>query len=97
MATSGTSAGGMGSDCPSACPFDERNLAVVLGQLGEHRIDGEGAEQGGYLVAGDSVGAGVGETVLVIDEGGSAQQVLDAFSTPIRSVIVGIVDQIAVE
>ena len=61
------------------------------------RIDGQGAEQGGYLVVVDSVGAGVGETVLVIDEGGSAQQVLDAPSTPIRAVIVGIVDHIAVD
>ena len=56
--------------------YESRRLLLV------DRIDGEGAEQGGYLVVVDSVGAGVGETVLVIDEGGSAQQVLDAPSTP---------------
>ena len=41
------------------------------------RIDPAGKELGGYLVAIDTVGAGVGQTVLVIDEGNSARQIID--------------------
>ena len=47
-----------------------------------------------YVVAIDLVGAGVGETVLVEDEGNSARQLLDAENAPVRSVIVGIVDEV---
>jgi ethanolamine utilization protein EutN len=48
-----------------------------------------------YVVAVDLVGAGVGETVLVEDEGNSARQLLDAVPNgPVRSVIVGIVDEV---
>jgi len=49
-----------------------------------------------YVVAVDLVGAGMGQTVLVEDEGNSARQLLDAPDGPIRSVIVGIVDQVHV-
>jgi microcompartment protein CcmK/EutM len=48
----------------------------------------------GYLVAVDSVGAGIGERVLVLDEGNGARQVLGSDSGPVRSVIVGIIDEI---
>ncbi len=65
------------------------------------RIDGTGKELGGYLVAFDAVDATVGQTVLVIDEGNSARQVLGDSSAPtrtaglpVRSVIVGIVDDV---
>ena len=53
-----------------------------------------GAPEGGYLIAVDSVGAGVGETVLVVDEGNSARQVVDDKAAPIRSIIIGIIDEI---
>lgn len=49
-------------------------------------------ETGKYLIALDTVDAGVGDTVLIIDEGNSARQIFDAKNGPIRSVIVGIVD-----
>ena len=49
---------------------------------------------GGYLIAVDSVGAGVGEHVLVLDEGNGARQVLESTDGPVRSVVVGIVDQV---
>ena len=58
------------------------------------RIDATGKQLGGYLVAVDTVGATVGQTVLVIDEGNSARQVLGDSIAPIRSVIVGIVDDV---
>jgi microcompartment protein CcmK/EutM len=49
-----------------------------------------------YLVAIDIVGAGAGETVLVIDEGNCARQLLNTDANgAVRSVIVGIVDQVA--
>ena len=50
---------------------------------------------GGYLIAVDGgVGVGVGERVLVIDEGNSARQVVKDSKAPLRSIIVGIVDHI---
>jgi ethanolamine utilization protein EutN len=58
------------------------------------RIDPGGAESGAYLVAIDAVDAGIGQIVLVIDEGNSARQVVGDPQAPIRSVIIGIVDQI---
>jgi ethanolamine utilization protein EutN len=57
----------------------------------------DGAPGGEYLIAVDTVGAGRGETVLIVDEGNSARQVLDSANAPVRSVIVGIVDRITLE
>lgn len=55
-------------------------------------VDGEAS---GYLIAIDRVDAGVGERVLICDEGSSARQILGVDTGPIRSVIVGIIDEIA--
>ena len=53
---------------------------------------------GGYLIAIDGgVGVGVGERVLVIDEGNSARQVVNDERAPVRSIIVGIVDLVSNE
>ena len=53
---------------------------------------------GGYLIAIDGgVSAGVGERVLVIDEGNSARQVVRDPQAPLRSIIVGIIDHISQE
>jgi microcompartment protein CcmK/EutM len=62
---------------------------IVTGQrlLIVERLDGPG-----YLIAMDAVGAGAGETVLVLDEGNGARQVLGDATAPVRSIIVGIVD-----
>lgn len=49
---------------------------------------------GDYLIALDSVGAGGGETVLVLDEGNGARQVFESADAPVRSVVVGIVDDV---
>ena len=57
-------------------------------------LDPSGSPAGGYLIAVDSVGAGAGETVLLLDEGNSARQVLAAPGAPIRTVVVGIVDAV---
>ncbi len=57
-------------------------------------IDPSGRPSGGYLIAVDAIGAGSGETVLLLDEGNGARQVLRAPGAPIRTVVVGIVDEI---
>lgn len=57
-------------------------------------IDAAGTPTGKYLIAMDSVGAGMGQTVLVLDEGNGARQVLNDSTAPVRSIIVGIVDTI---
>jgi len=72
----------------NAPAFDGR--ALLLCDL----LDPAGKPAGGYLIAVDSVGAGAGETVLILDEGTSARQVLGAPGAPIRTVIVGIVDAV---
>ncbi len=58
------------------------------------RIDPQGNDSGGYLVAVDTVGARDDQVVLVIDEGNSARQIVDSSTAPIRSVIIGIVDEV---
>ena len=40
-------------------------------------------------------GAGPGNTVLLIDEGGSARQILEDASSPVRLVVCGIVDSVS--
>ena len=51
---------------------------------------------GRFIIAMDVVDAGAGETVLVLDEGNGARQVLGDADAPIRTVIVGIVDAVSV-
>jgi microcompartment protein CcmK/EutM len=59
-------------------------------------LDIEGNETGKDLIAVDSVGAGAGETVLVLDEGNGARQVLGAPDAPIRAVVVGVIDELEI-
>lgn len=47
----------------------------------------------GYLIAVDVVDAGVGDRVLILDEGTGARQIFGLTRGPIRSVVVGIVDE----
>lgn len=56
------------------------------------RLDADGVESGGYVIAFDAVGAGHGETVLVLDEGNGARQILGSEDAPVRAIVVGIVD-----
>ena len=44
------------------------------------------------MIAADSVGAGVGDTVLVVYEGGSARQSIGSEKAPVNASTVGIVD-----
>jgi ethanolamine utilization protein EutN len=70
--------------------YDNKKLLIV-----DH-LNTDGSASGKYLIAVDTVGAGAGETVLIIDEGNSARQIVDDTAAPLRSVIVGIVDQVNV-
>ena len=70
--------------------YDAKKLIVV------ERTDAAGAPLADYLVAVDSVGAGAGERVLVLDEGNGARQVFASKDAPVRSVIVGIIDDVTV-
>ena len=58
-------------------------------------LDPTGEVVGGPLIAVDTVGAGAGETVLILDEGNSARQILAESDAPIRAVVAGIVDQVS--
>ncbi len=68
--------------------YDNRKLLVV------DKLDLDGKPTGAYLIAVDQVGAGAGETVLVIDEGNSARSIVKDDMAPLRSIIVGIVDEV---
>lgn len=58
------------------------------------RLDQNGKPTGGYLIALDGIGAGMGETVIILDEGSGARQILDDAAAPVRSIVVGIVDEV---
>ncbi len=68
--------------------YDTRKLLVVAKGVSDQGPSGD------YIVAVDSVGAGVGERVLILDEGNGARQVLESSNGPVRSVVVGIIDAI---
>ncbi len=71
--------------------FDGRRLLLC------DLLDVAGRPDGSYLICVDTVGSGSGETVLIVDEGNSARQVLGLPTAPVRSVVVGIVDQLVVD
>lgn len=58
------------------------------------KLDAYQKPTGKYLICIDHVDAGVGETVLMLDEGNGARQIVGDSNAPLRSVIVGIVDEI---
>ncbi len=58
------------------------------------RLDESGGSTGTYVIAFDAIGAGFGETVLILDEGNGARQVLDDETAPVRSIVVAVVDEI---
>jgi len=66
--------------------MDSRKLLIV------DRLDADSKPTGSYIIAVDTIGAGNGETVLVLDEGNGARQILEQDGLPIRSVVVGVVD-----
>jgi microcompartment protein CcmK/EutM len=58
-------------------------------------VDPRGKPEGNYLVAVDTVDAGVGETVLIVS-GSSARMASGMKDCPVDAVIVGIVDEVEI-
>lgn len=56
-----------------------------------------GRATGSPVIALDTVDAGVGDRVLVADEGNAAAQVLGLPRGPVRTVVVGVVDAVTPE
>lgn len=54
----------------------------------------EGTRTGRTRVGIDRAQAGVGDRVLVIDEGNSGRQMLDAPEGPVKTIVVGVVDYV---
>jgi ethanolamine utilization protein EutN len=70
--------------------YDGHKLLVV------QPLDEKGERAGASFLAVDVVQAGVGDLVLVMSEGNGVRQILKQQILPIRSLIVGIVDQVEV-
>ena len=57
----------------------------------------DGSPSGKTRVALDRARAGVGERVLVIDEGNSGRQLVARENAPVKTVVVGVVDYVELE
>ena len=73
---------------------DERLVSSKL--LVVRPIDPSGKPEGNYLVAVDTVNAGVGETVLIVS-GSSARMASGLKDSPVDAAIIGVVDQVEVK
>ncbi len=62
---------------------------MIVQPLDEHRRDA-----GPTYIAVDLVQAGPGDTVLVMTEGNGVRQIFKQQKLPIRSIIVGVVDEV---
>ncbi len=54
----------------------------------------EGEESGESVLAIDGVDAGVGDRVLVVQDGWAAMWVLGKFFTPVDAAVIGVVDRL---
>ena len=70
--------------------LDGRRLLLV------ERLGADGKPSGGTVIAVDTIDAGAGETVIVMDEGNSARQIVGSKDAPVRTVIVGVIDHLDV-
>ncbi len=68
-----------------------KQSALVGSKFLEIRLIENGVDTDKYVIAVDSVGAGIGETVL-ITTGSSARLAMNNPATPVDAVVVGIVD-----
>jgi microcompartment protein CcmK/EutM len=73
---------------------DERLVSSKL--LLVRPVDPSGTVEGNYLVAVDTVDAGVGETVLIVS-GSSARMASGLKDCPVDAAIIGVIDQIEVQ
>ena len=61
------------------------------------RLDLDDHEEGGELIALDVIGVGVGEKVLVVQEGNAARSLFKDTRIPVQAVVVGVVDQVHID
>jgi microcompartment protein CcmK/EutM len=71
--------------------YENRKILVV------DRLNPEGDPDGSYVLAVDAVDAGIDQVVLFLDEGNGARQILGTPNGAVRTVIVGIVDEVCLE
>ena len=72
--------------------FDGRKLLLVA------RLNLDGSENETYDICLDDVQAGVGDVVVVLDEGSSARQIIGKRGTgPARAIVMGIVESVSIE
>jgi ethanolamine utilization protein EutN len=72
-----------------AVGYESRKILIV------QPVTPDGKFTGKSFLAVDTIQAGAGDTVLVLEEGGSARMILDEPDTfTVKSVIVGVVDEI---
>ena len=60
-------------------------------------VDETGADAGATFLAVDNAQAGPGDTVLVLREGGGIRKVLGRPNSPVKCLIVGVVDAVSVD
>ncbi len=77
-----------------ATPKDPRLVSNKL--MVARPVDPRGKAEGAYLVAVDTVDAGIGETVLIVS-GSSARMASGMKDCPVDAAIVGIIDTIQVK
>lgn len=58
------------------------------------RLGLDGEEEGSELIALDVIGVGIGERVLVVQEGNAARSLFKSDKIPAQAVIAGVVDSI---
>ena len=68
--------------------LDGRTLLLV------QPLTPRGETAGNARIAIDTVGAGDGDRVLVIDEGNSGRQILGTPDAPVKTLVVGVIDYI---
>ena len=73
---------------------DERLVSSKL--LVVRPVDPSGKAEGNYLVAVDTVDAGIGDTVLIVS-GSSARMASGLKDCPVDAAIVGVVDEVDVQ
>lgn len=54
-------------------------------------------EEGGDVIALDVIGVGVGERVLVVQEGNAARSLFKSRTIPAQAVVVGVVDHLDID
>jgi len=83
-------------------------LGTVVAPVQHPALDGErllllsvlrpdGSPAGKTRIALDRAGAGVGERVLVVDEGNAGRQLVGKQDAPVKTVVVGVVDYVELE